>query len=153
MGSYWHAQSLKEEGVELKGVLVLEMIGYFTDEPGSQHFPTFLLKPFYPSEGNFVALVGGGGDRELLAATKKAMKGSAPLPVYSVCVPRGIGSVHLSDHRIYWPFGIDAIMVTDTSFYRNRNYHMSTDTWQTLDFSRMADVVTQVHHAVLKLGE
>jgi hypothetical protein len=46
-----------------------------------------------------------------------------------------------------------AIMVTDTAFYRNSNYHESTDTWQTLDYPRMAHVVTQVHQAVMKLGE
>jgi len=61
--------------------------------------------------------------------------------------------VHLSDHRNYWPFGYDAVMITDTSFYRNPHYHRVTDTWQTLDYNRMAHVVTQVHQAVLALGD
>lgn len=56
-------------------------------------------------------------------------------------------------HRNYWPFGYPAIMLTDTAFYRNPNYHQAGDVWQTLDYPRMAMAVTQVHQAVLALGE
>lgn len=153
MGSYCHAEVLKSEGVAVKGVLVLEMIGYFSDEPGSQSYPAGLFELYYPSRGNFLSLVGGIEDRTLMAVAKRAMKGSAPLPVYSSCIPRSIDGVHLSDHMNYWPFGFTAVMVTDTSYYRNRNYHGAGDVWQTLDYERMAHAVTQVHQAVLKLGE
>ena len=153
MGSHRHAEILKSEGVTVNGVLVLEMIGYYSDEAGSQRYPVGLLKLYYPSRGNFLSLVGGVGDRKLMSAAKRAMKGSAPLPVYSSCIPRSVKSVHLSDHMNYWPFGFTAAMVTDTSFYRNRNYHGAGDVWQSLDYERMAHAVTQVHQAVLKLGE
>lgn len=152
MGSYRHAELLKEEKVEVKGVLVLEMIGYFRDEPGSQKYPTSLFKALYPSVGNFIAIVGGLPDRDLLITCKQAMSGSAPLPVISTCLPRSMGSVHLSDHRNYWPFGYSAVMITDTSFYRNPHYHSKTDTWDTLDYTRMAHVVTQTHQAVMAIG-
>ncbi|MCF7734029.1 MAG: hypothetical protein K9N23_20255 [Akkermansiaceae bacterium] len=72
--------------------------------------------------------------------------------VYSSCIPRSLSSVHLSDHRNYWPFGYPAIMVTDTAFYRNENYHQAGDVWQSLDYPRMALAVTQVYQAVLALG-
>lgn len=153
MGSYRHAELLSKEGVKVKGVLILEMIGYFTDEPGSQSYPTPLFKLFYPSVGNFISIVGGMPDRKLIATCKRAMKGAAPLDVTSACIPRSINMVHLSDHRNYWPFGYDAVMITDTSFYRNPHYHKQTDTWDTLDYLRMAHVVTQVHQAVLGVGE
>lgn len=152
MGSYRHAELLKKENVEVKGVLVLEMIGYFSDEPGSQQYPTSLFKVFYPSVGNFIAIVGGIPDRDLIVTCKKSMQGSAPLPVISTCLPRSMGSVHLSDHRNYWPFGYSSVMITDTSFYRNPHYHQKTDTWDTLDYKRMAYVVTQTHQAVMALG-
>ncbi|MBC8125669.1 MAG: M28 family peptidase [Gloeobacteraceae cyanobacterium ES-bin-144] len=153
MGSYRHAELLKQENTQIKAAIILEMIGYFSDEPGSQRYPLPLMKWFYPNNGNFISLVGGVGDRTLIATTKRAMKGSAPLPVYSACIPRNWDFAHLSDHRNYWPFGYSAIMVTDTAFYRNSNYHKTTDTWQTLDYPRMAHVVTQVHQAVLRLAE
>ena len=152
MGSYRHAELLKGEGVDVKGVLVLEMIGYFRDEPDSQQYPVGLLKTMYPSVGDFIAITGGFPDRDLIVTCKKAMRGSAPVPVVSSCLPRAMGSVHLSDHRNYWPFGYDAVMITDTAFYRNPNYHRASDTWDTLDYGRMAHVVTQTHRAVLELG-
>ena len=43
-----------------------------------------------------------------------------------------------SDHRNYWSHGIPAIMITDTSVFRNENYHQLTDTAETLDYDRMA---------------
>lgn len=152
MGSYRHAELLKQENARVKGVLVLEMIGYFSDEPGSQQYPTSLFKAVYPSVGNFIAIVGGVPDRDLIATCKKAMQGSAPLPVISTCLPRSMGSVHLSDHRNYWPFGYSSVMITDTSFYRNPHYHRASDTWDTLDYVRMAHVVTQTHQAIMALG-
>lgn len=153
MGSYRHAELLSSEGVRVKGVLVLEMIGYFRDEKDSQQYPTPLFKLMYPSVGNFIAIVGGTQDQELIKTCKASMSGSAPLPVISTCLPRAMGSVHLSDHRNYWPFGYSAVMITDTSFYRNPHYHQLTDTWDTLDYERMAHVVTQAHRAVLALGQ
>ncbi len=152
MGSYRHAELLMNEKVDVKGVIILEMIGYFSDEENSQDYPINAMHLLYPSEGNFIALTGGDPDRGLIRTCKKAMKGSAPMPVYSSCVPRSLDFVHLSDHRNYWPFDYKAIMVTDTSFYRNPHYHLKTDTWDTLDYKRMAHVVTQVHQAVLALA-
>ena len=43
-------------------------------------------------------------------------------------------------------------MITDTAFYRNRAYHTARDTWDTLDYARMAQVVTGVYEAVLDLA-
>ena len=55
--------------------------------------------------------------------------------------PKSLTGVDFSDHRSYWQFGYDALMITDTAFYRNRNYHEPTDTVETIDFKRMAKVI------------
>jgi hypothetical protein len=34
----------------------------------------------------------------------------------------------LSDHASFWDAGLPAVMVTDTAFFRNPNYHLPTDT-------------------------
>jgi hypothetical protein len=41
-------------------------------------------------------------------------------------------------------------MITDTSFFRNRNYHQETDTIDTLDFERMAELVRGLTHTLLE---
>jgi len=153
MGSAHHAARLKKQGVEVVAMMALEMIGYFTDEPRSQKYPFGLLYLFYPSRGNFLAIVGNMGQRPLARRVKRAMKGATDLPVYSALIPSVVPGVDFSDHRNYWAEGYPAVMITDTAFLRNPGYHGLDDTPDTLDYERMADVVVCVHEAVIALDE
>lgn len=154
MGSAVHAQSLKEQDIDVRAMLTLEMIGYFTDDPKSQQFPLFFLRPFYPSTGNFIAVVGkwGWGQRRLVRTVRDGMRGASSLPVHSINAPRIVPGIAFSDHLNYWHAGYDAVMITDTAFYRNPYYHSPTDTPETLDYKRMALVVDGVKGAVERLG-
>jgi len=71
--------------------------------------------------------------------------------VRSINAPAAIPGVDFSDHLNYWPWGYPAVMVSDTAFYRNPNYHEPTDTPATLDPARMAEVVKGVYAAVVTL--
>jgi len=153
MGSFVHANSLKKKGVKIRAMLALEMIGYFKDKPGSQSYPLFLLRPFYPSTGNFIAVVGKLFQRKMIKTVREAMKNATPLPVESINAPRLLPGVALSDHLNYWWAGYPAAMITDTAFYRNPNYHTAFDTPDTLDYERMAQVVEGVKVAVSVLSE
>lgn len=148
MGSAIHAASLKAQGFDVRAMFSLEMIGYFSDEPDSQQYPISILKALYPSRGNFITVVGKTDQGRVLRRVKKAMIGASPLPVYSINAPRSIPGVDFSDHLNYWNEGYDALMITDTAFYRNRNYHTFADTPDTLDYKRMAMVVQGVYAAV-----
>jgi Zn-dependent M28 family amino/carboxypeptidase len=150
MGSYIHAKSLKENDVNVRLMISLEMIGYFSDEPNSQQFPVSFLKLIYPSEGNFISIVGNFSNVFTVRNFKSAMQSSNDLPVYSSNVPSFINGVDFSDHRNYWNLGFDAIMITDTAFYRNFNYHSTEDTAEKLDYVRMAKVVEGVYQAGIK---
>jgi Zn-dependent M28 family amino/carboxypeptidase len=152
MGSAIHAASLKAQGVGVRAMISLEMIGYFSDQADSQHYPVSLLKAFYPSRGDFIVVVGKLGQGRVLRRVKGAMMSASPLPVYSINAPRTIPGVDFSDHLNYWNEGYDALMITDTAFYRNRNYHTSMDTPETLDYKRMAMVVQGVYAAVKALA-
>ena len=129
------------------------MIGYFSDEHGSQHFPGGLLSLFYPSTGNFIGVVGRVSDGLLVRRVKRAMSGAAPLPVYSISAPSVIPGIDFSDQLNYWRAGYNAVMITDTAFYRNLNYHTAHDTPEKLDYKRMAMVVEGVYAAVTELAK
>jgi hypothetical protein len=152
MGSVVHAQSLRENGISVKAMLSLEMIGYFSDAPDSQSFPVSLLRAFYPSQGNFIAVVGSLSQSGMARRVKRAMIGSSPLPVYSISAPRFVPGVDFSDHLSYWKAGYEALMITDTAFFRNHNYHTANDTAEKLDYRRMAMVVAGVYGAVINLS-
>jgi hypothetical protein len=40
-------------------------------------------------------------------------------------------------------------MITDTAFYRNKNYHRPTDTLESLDIAKMALVLDELYTALL----
>jgi Zn-dependent M28 family amino/carboxypeptidase len=153
MGSAIHARSLKKQGILVRVMFSLEMIGYFTDVPHSQSFPFSILAAFYPSQGNFIAVVGKLDQGLVVRRVKRAMQSASPLPVHSINAPRFVPGIDFSDHLNYWKAGYDAVMITDTAFYRNKNYHTVWDTPDTLDYQRMAMVVQGVHAAVLAFAQ
>jgi hypothetical protein len=68
-------------------------------------------------------------------------------------VPAWIAGVGWSDHWSFWQEGYPAIMVTDTSFFRNPNYHEPSDKPATLDYDRMARVTRGLVRVVTDLGK
>lgn len=152
MGSAVHADALKQKGTKVRIMFALEMIGFFNDAKDSQSFPVPGLGLFYPSQGDFIAVVGRLGQGSAVRRAKKAMRSASPLPVYSINAPRFIAGVDFSDHRNYWDAGYTALMITDTAFYRNPAYHTARDTPDTLDYERMAMVVQGVYQAVIALA-
>lgn len=151
MGSAVHAARLKERQAEVKAMLCLEMIGYFSEQPDSQTFPARAMGLIYPSIGNFIGVVGRVGDVSLTRKVKIAMQSATDLPVYSINAVAAIPGVDYSDHRNYWEQGYTAVMITDTAFYRNPAYHTTGDTPDRLDYVRMSQVVQGLFAAVMKL--
>jgi Zn-dependent M28 family amino/carboxypeptidase len=151
MGSRHHADTLVKDGVTPKLVIVLEMIGYFNDAPKSQEYPLNALKWLYPDTGNFIAVVGNFSGANETKLVKSVMASSTALPVQSISAPASMTGIDFSDHASYWRHNMPAVMITDTSFYRNANYHKSTDTPETLDYTRMANVVQGVYSLVVYL--
>ena len=153
MGSAIHADSLRKENVRVKLMVSLEMIGYFTDAPDSQSFPAGFLRAFYPSTGNYIGVVGRTSEGLIVRQMKSTMRAASPLPVYSISAPSFIPGIDFSDQLNYWNAGYSAVMITDTAFYRNRNYHTENDTADTLDYKRMAMVVEGVFAVIRSLQD
>lgn len=153
MGSAMHAEGLRREGARVRAMLSLEMIGYFSDEEGSQRYPVPGLSLFYPARGDFVVVTGHLNAAFITRTIKRAMTKATALPVYSMNAPASLpGAVELSDHLNYWLEGYPAVMISDTAYYRNPHYHLKTDTADRLDYRRMAQVVQGVHAAVIALA-
>ncbi|MDR0498141.1 MAG: M28 family peptidase, partial [Holophagales bacterium] len=141
IGSEVHAKDLKAKNVDVRAMISLEMLGYFSDEPKSQRYPSSLLKLFYPSKGNFLCVVGKSGNGGLVKAIKKSMAKATPLPVRSFSAsPSRARFIDRSDHKPFWDQGYNAVMLTDTSEYRNTYYHTINDIPEHLDYRRLAMV-------------
>jgi hypothetical protein len=141
MGSAYHAADLKRRGVPVAFMASVEMVGCFKDEPGSQEPKGAIFRVLVPSRGNFIAVVGRLSDIPLVRRVKAGMRRGSALPVASLNAPPSVGGIDLSDHLNYWKEGYPAVMITDTAFMRNDNYHTDQDTAEKLDYRRMAMVV------------
>ncbi|MHC2993627.1 peptidase M28, partial [Pontibacter sp. HJ8] len=151
MGSAVHAKLLHKQGVQVKAMVCYEMIGYFSDEPHSQKFPDQELARHYPHTGNFIVVVGKTGQEVYTRQVRDLMRAHTTIDVQSVNLPASYGLAGLSDHRNYWTYGINAVMINDSSFLRNPHYHQTSDTIDTLDFDRMTEVVKGVYGAIIQL--
>lgn len=147
MGSAVHARALAAAGASVRLMISLEMIGAFSDAEDSQRYPA-VVGWFYPSKGNFAAVVGKWGQGDAVRDVAGALRAASPLPVETLVAPESLEGVGFSDHRSFWAQGYDAVMVTDTAFFRNPRYHTQEDLPETLDYARMAEVVKGVHCAV-----
>lgn len=150
MGSAVHAKRLAREKSGVTGVIVLEMVGCFSDEKGSQSYPSHLLRAYYPRRGNFILVAGRWDQGGWVRAVKAGMQGTSDLPVYSIRAPSALPGIDFSDHINYWPYGIQAVMITDTAFYRNPTYHTREDSPERLDYGRMSKVVLAVFETLRK---
>ena len=151
MGSYIHAKSLYDAHADVIGMICYEMIGYFSDEPGSQTFPVPELAAIYPDTADYIVVVGIEKCKEFNGTIHRLMSEKSGINVEKIVFPDGNGLAGRSDHRNYWEFGYNAVMISDTSFLRNPNYHQKTDTIETLDFDKMNEVINSCYNAVANL--
>ena len=150
LGSAHHARRLRTSRAAVRGMISLEMLGYCAHGPGSQHLPPVLVGR-YPDVGDFIGVVGNGPAAGLVETVVAAMRTVPGLPVEAMVVPddgRLLPETRLSDHSSFWDHGYPALMITDTSFYRNPHYHRPTDTPDTLDYDFLARVTRGAIEAV-----
>ncbi len=151
MGSHIHAKSLKDLNIPVYGMVVLEMIGYFNDREKSQFYPVKALKVAYGTEGDYILLAKRSGYGKFVKTFSKRFNEVQLVETRNIKAPSKMQGMDFSDHLNYWKYDYDALMITNTAFYRNHNYHQKTDTMESLDISRMAKVIDSVYGALINL--
>jgi aminopeptidase YwaD len=149
-GSKARVAELDSEGRRVHGMIALEMLGYTGTGRGKQASPVRLPIPL-PLEADFIAVCGNLASSQLAYTVAAALREVPGQPVHTVIVP-GTGlelsEVRRSDHSPFWDKGIPALMITDTSLFRNPHYHRPTDTPETLDYSFLARVTHGLGKAI-----
>jgi len=144
MGSHIHAKSLYDNSEKIVGMICLEMIGYFNTNKNSQEYPIGLLKMFYGNKGDFITVIQKFGNGKFGRKVKRGMKKQNLIKTKSFKGPVKLPGIDFSDHLNYWRYDYSAVMITNTAFYRNKNYHEATDVLETLDLNRMGLVIDEV---------
>ena len=151
LGSYEYVDEINKN--DIAEVHIFEMVGYFTSKEGSQKSPAGLPISL-PDKGNFIGLLSNSKSNGVAKKIGTAFKMiGSNTPMLSLKTYFGIEKVFTdllrSDHTPFWEAGIPAVMWTDTSEFRNPNYHAPTDTPDTLNYSSMADVTKVMVQHVL----
>jgi Zn-dependent M28 family amino/carboxypeptidase len=152
LGSADYAALLRQQKQQLRLMLSLEMLGYKDSTPGSQKYPP-PLERFYPNRGDFIGLIGNLRTiPDLIKMSRSIHKAGVasqwlPVPNRGLILPQ----TRLSDHAPFWDAGYGAIMVTDTAFLRNPNYHKPSDAIATLDLDFLSGVCAGLEIAIRQL--
>jgi Zn-dependent M28 family amino/carboxypeptidase len=153
-GSAHYVGSLNRGEKEVLGMISLEMVGFTGPR---QNYPPYLNPKYYPNVGDFIAIVGNERSKELLEKVCQSFKTHIPqIPLEFIVVPgngEGMEEVRLSDHSTFWDRGISALMITDTGFLRNPNYHLPSDRIETLDFEFMRRVAIGSYYSIAELAK
>jgi Zn-dependent M28 family amino/carboxypeptidase len=150
-GSRIFVRRCQKNGDRVLGAIILEMVGYTAPR---QHYPFLRRWPGYPGQGNFIGIIGNWRSLRFGRAVVRGLRNNTDLAVESLFLPfdgRILPETRLSDHASFWDAGLPALMVTDTAFFRNPNYHLPSDTIDTLDFTFMAELVKSLELALLEL--
>lgn len=154
MGSFFHAKSVKDNHL-IKLVIIYDMIGYFSEEKNSQDYPISFMKSIYPKTGNYISLVSNFSNlsniRKVKSRFSSYLSGNKFIGVQSINAPTFIQGIDFSDHRNYWKFDFPSFLITDTAFYRNKNYHTKDDTYEKLNYIKMKEVVDATIITLLSL--
>ena len=147
MGSGVYSKAARARNDNIRLMISLEMLGYYSDAPGSQRYPP-LLRLFYPDRANFIAFVSNLASRHRLHELVKAFRAHSDFPAESLATFTFVPGVSWSDHLPFWRENYHALMVTDTAFNRYAHYHRASDTPEKLRYPEMARVVSGLRGAI-----
>lgn len=153
-GSIQYVQNQLTPQDDIQGVLNLEMIGFYSEEPNTQEVPAGfdILFPAAADSiaaqdfrGNFIANIGNESSDPLVNQFATAVHTWVPdLRVVNIVTPGNsqiAPDFRRSDHTPFWDAGFQALLLTDGSEFRNPNYHTSEDLVSTLDIRFLTNVV------------
>lgn len=143
MGSRVYASRSYKRKEQIVAMFSLETIGYYSDEPGSQHYP-FPFGSFYPDTGNFIGFVGNISSRKLVHNSLASFRRHTPFPSEGLAAPGWFIGIGWSDHWSFWKEGYPAVMITDTALFRYKQYHTINDTPDKIEYKKMARVVSGI---------
>jgi hypothetical protein len=141
---------LAERGEPIIGMISLETLGSFSDQPGSQSYPP-PLGLLYPSKGDFIAFVAMPGSRDLMQALIGSFRSHTKFPTVGGVAPGFVPGIDWSDHWSFEQFRYPAVMITDTAYFRYPHYHKATDTPDKVDIERLARITHGIERVVREM--
>lgn len=138
-GSHQYAQLCTKRAKPLIGVLYINSIGFYSEDPGSQRFPT--PDAAKANTGNFVAFLSTDQSKHLLQSCINAFKKHTNVPCEELSAAGMITKMGDSVQHNFQNINCPCVIVTDTGAYRYPDDHKSTDTPDKVVYDKTARVV------------
>lgn len=138
-GSVVYAKAARARGEDIRLMVSLETIGYYSNRPGSQHYPP-LFGLFYPDRGDFLGFVSNLRSGPVMRRLARIFRAQCDFPLEHVATFGFVPGVTWSDHRSFWRQGYRAFMITDTALYRYPYYHSPGDRPDKVSYPELARV-------------
>ncbi len=149
MGSMQYATLCRKKKENIELMICLEMIGY-ASKKCVQEFPYEDMKKDKPPYGDYLGVFSLPSCRPQVNFWKNIYNSHAKRKIFDIVGPASIPGIDLSDHRSFIKNGYPSIMLSDSGYYRNKNYHQESDTVDTLNFNFLAE---NIHNIYLTLRE
>jgi hypothetical protein len=151
MGSAHYAAAAKARGDSIELALLLDSVGYYSQNVGSQSFP-FPLSSCYPKKGDFVAFFGTFTGKKVVQQLLARWPSLSTLPAEGGAVPGWFPGIHGADHLSFVDAGYPAVLVTDTAESRWPDARTSYDACSRLDYASMARLTLGLKGLVLDVA-
>lgn len=152
MGSMHYARAARRRGDDIRLMISLETIGFYSDAPGSQSYPP-LFRFFFPKRADFIGLVSNFRSRRAMRQLARAYRAATDFPMQHVATLAVVPGVAWSDHLSFWRQRYRAVMVTDTAFYRYPWYHTGEDTSDKLNYGEFARMTNGLFKALVAMTQ
>lgn len=150
-GSMVYAKMAKARGDDIALMVSMDCIGCYSEQPGYQRYPPF-FGFFYPSQANYLAVVSNLASRQSMHVFVDQFRAASDFPLEYLATTSFIPGVSWSDHRSFWKQGYQALMVTDTAFYRYRHYHRASDTPDKISYPMFTRAVVGLHRTFSQIA-
>ena len=147
MGSMVHAKNCRKRKDKIELMVCLEMMG-FGSRRCHQDYPLNHNRMEYPVYGYYMSVISLPSNSMPVHEWTHVYNARARCKIYEYIGPASIPGMDLSDHMSFIRSGYPAIMISDTGFYRNKNYHSPDDTYETINFRFLCDSIDQFQRGV-----
>ena len=146
MGSYNHAEFLKDSHVKVRLMISLDSVGRFNNKKNSQKYPLDFMSILYPNKGNYISLISSLKNFKEIRSFKESFASASSLPIRSFTTPQILSQNRFLDHINYQLHGFPAVLLTDTAEYRTT---LAKGVIKQLDMDSMALLVKGLYHTVM----
>lgn len=147
----------------LRGVIVMDMLGYACYTDGCQKYPPTLPVTPPTNKGDFLVAIGDTEHLPLLNAFENSQTRNQkisnlpslltlPIPLKGLLTPDTLRS----DHAPFWYQGVGAVLITDTGDLRTPHYHQPSDVPANIErsfFTGAAQIVVNVTSELLSKND